>query len=360
MTIRDVISRFETTPFLFVGSGLTRRYLGLPNWEGLLDHFAHEVKNSRHSLLEYKISTGLSLNSDPDVMLPKVAELIEHDYNLKWIRNPGIRHINGEALSSKDSPFRYELAQYIMSISKVNENYADEIKLLRKVSEKSISGYITTNYDMFLENLLPGYKCYIGQKDILFEPVQGIAEIYKIHGSIARPESIVITETDYDEFNRKKGYLSAKLLTIFVEYPIIFIGYSMSDKDIDNIIKWIVGSLDRDQVQVFQERFIFINYDEDAAEPRVETFFYPLKGNHEYVTMTAITLADFSLLYRELGCKERKLPVRLLRRFKSELYDFVVDKDSAAKSKVAMPDDRHISEDDLILKIARADKPSSD
>ncbi len=358
MTIKDVISKFDTTPFMFVGSGLTRRYLGLPNWEGLLDHFAREVKNSKHSLLEYKVMTGLPLSSDPDVMLPKVAALIERDYNLKWIKNPGIRHINDSALTSKDSPFRYEMAQYIMNISKVNEDYADEIMLLKAVSEKSISGYITTNYDMFLENLLPDYKCYIGQKDILFEPVQGIAEIYKIHGSIEKPESIVITESDYSEFNEKKGYLSAKLLTIFVEYPIIFIGYSMSDKDIDNIIKWIVGSLDRDQMQVFQERFIFINYEETAAEPRVETFFYPLKGHHEYVTMTAITLADFSLLYRELGCRERKLPVRLLRRFKSELYDFVVDKDSAAKAKIALPEDEHISEDDLILTISRADKTS--
>ncbi|MCD8307922.1 MAG: SIR2 family protein [Clostridia bacterium] len=354
MTIKDVISRFDTTPFLFVGSGLTRRYLGLPNWEGLLDHFAHEVKNSRHSLLEYKVQTGLPLTSDPDIMLPKVAALIEHDYNLKWIKNPNIRHINDSCITSRNSPFRYELAQYITSISNVNDSYADEIRLLKEISEKSISGYITTNYDMFLENLLPDYKCYIGQKDILFEPVQGIAEIYKIHGSIERPESIVITESDYNEFNEKKGYLSAKLLTIFVEYPIIFIGYSMSDKDIDNIIKWIVGSLDRDQMQVFQERFIFINYDETAAEPRVETFFYPLKGHHEYVTMTAITLADFSLLYKELACRERKLPVRLLRRFKSELYDFVVDRDAAAKAKVSMPDDEHLLDDDLVLTIAKA------
>lgn len=29
MTIRDIIGKFNTTPFLFVGSGLTRRYLNL-------------------------------------------------------------------------------------------------------------------------------------------------------------------------------------------------------------------------------------------------------------------------------------------------------------------------------------------
>ncbi|WP_369823870.1 SIR2 family protein [Collimonas sp. OK242] len=39
------------------------------------------------------------------------------------------------------------------------------------------------------------------------------------------PESIVINDADYEKFSEDHKYSSAKLLTYFIERPLIFIGY---------------------------------------------------------------------------------------------------------------------------------------
>ena len=123
------------------------------------------------------------------------------------------------------SPFKVELALYIKNQSKQDNSYLEEMELLSRISEKNIAGVITTNYDTFLEEHFEGYTNYIGQNQLAFSVIQGIAEIYKIHGSIEKPDTIVINEQDYVKFEKHSAYLAAKLMTIFMEFPIIFIGY---------------------------------------------------------------------------------------------------------------------------------------
>ncbi|WP_370686163.1 SIR2 family protein, partial [Vibrio parahaemolyticus] len=57
--------------------------------------------------------------------------------------------------------------------------YQQEVELLANLN---VDGVITTNWDMFIEQLFPEYTTYVGQEELLFSNPQEIGEIYKIHG----------------------------------------------------------------------------------------------------------------------------------------------------------------------------------
>ena len=204
MTIEDVINKFNTTPFLFIGSGMSKRYLNLPDWKGLLKHFVESISNDEFAYDSYE-NKAKTMECKLGIM-PKVAELIQQDFDRKWFSDEQIRTIDKNVIKEIHnglSPFKAELAEYIKRQSIVNMNYKEEIDKLSEISEKNIAGVITTNYDLFLENCFKGFTKYVGQSQLIFSAIQGIAEIYKIHGSVEAPESIVINEKDYMEFERK-------------------------------------------------------------------------------------------------------------------------------------------------------------
>lgn len=354
MTIEEVISKFNTTPFLFIGSGMTRRYLNLPDWRGLLEHFAKTIKNDDFAYSAYE-NRANGIECKVGVM-PKIAELIQRDYDDKWFKDMSIRMIEDEVVLKmiRDnglSPFKAEVAEYIKSSTIVNSFYEQEIRKLAEISDKSISGIITTNYDSFLEDTFKGFKKYVGQTQLIFSAIQGIAEIYKIHGSIENPSSIVINEQDYLQFDKNSAYLAAKLMTIFMEYPIIFMGYSLNDSNVINIIKSIVNCLDEKQIAILQERFVFVEWKKDFVG--VEVTPHTIMVDDKPLMMRRVELDDFKLLYSAMENKKAKLPVKILRRFKQELYDYTITNVATSNLRVAALDDKRVPDDELVLAIGK-------
>lgn len=312
-------------PFLFLGSGFSRRYLGLEDWKGLLSKFCVTGKP-----FEYYLS---SANGN----YPKVAALLAKDFNEYWWVAPEYEK-NVERFKSKikdeTSALRIEICNYLATLdqSKAKESaYSEEVKLLANLN---VDGVITTNWDMFIEQLFPEYKTYIGQEELLFSNPQEIGEIYKIHGCSINSDSLVLTDSDYESFNQKNTYLAAKLITLFVEHPVVFIGYSISDENISSLLKAISGCIGKDNIEQLRKNLIFVQRLSVGEEPNISDTYLTIEGIQ--IPLVLVKTNDFVPVYKAIHSTKRKIPARVLRYCKEQLYELV--QSSEPEKKICVVD----------------------
>lgn len=341
-----IFSKFDSLPFLFVGAGLSRRYLDTADWEGLLSNYAKIAKSSEFGYRLYQEEAKHTIN--PEGTLPKIATLIENDFNKKWftdIKFEASREKFKELAFSGVSPFKIQIAEDLAKKQlDIKESYAQEIKLFKSLSGKNIGGIITTNYDNFLENTFSDFEVFIGQEQLIFSDIQGIGEIYKIHGCLTEPETILINEEDYIKFNEKNAYLAAKILTIFIEHPIIFIGYAINDTNIEAILKSITVCLNPEQLDKLKNRFIFIEWNDTDVADSISTYEKSF-GTDKSIIMTRIRIKDYGLLYECLQKVKFKYKAQLLRRLKSEIAELVLTNNPTSNVKVVnLEDDSRIED----------------
>ena len=223
--LASIFQQKKTAPFLFIGSGFTRHYLNSPTWLQILEKFAPRHINSYIS----------SIGTD----LPKIARIVGEEINSHFWNLPDhdpLKQKIQEKITTSTAVLRFKIAEYLkkLNIKDINPQYNEEIELLQHIN---IDGIITTNWDDVLEQLFPKYTKLVGQEDLLTMHSYCIGEIYKIHGCIHQPETMILTDDDYNDFSKRNTYLAAKLITIFLEHPIIFLGYSISDPNIQKILK---------------------------------------------------------------------------------------------------------------------------
>lgn len=350
--ILKYLKKFDTLPFLFVGSGLSIRYLGLENWQGLLRKFAQTVNNNEFAYEQY-LQQAKIVGHKEGLLLPKVAELIEKDFNQRWFTDVEFkesRELFKEDIKKLTSPFKIEIAKYMKDRSShVNDEYKDEIAALQNIGKKSIGGVLTTNYDCFLESIFNDYAKYIGQEELIFSTIQGVAEIYKIHGCCAKPETIVINENDYVDFADRNAYLAAKILTIFLEHPVIFLGYSISDNNIENIMKAIVKCLSLENLAKLKERLIFIEWNNDGQEDDISTYSKSFEGGKS-IDMTRIRLKNYEVLYQALLENKAKYNAPMLRRLKEDIYELVqTNKPTGRIRTVGLEDDERLEDVEVVI-----------
>jgi len=323
-SLTEHFKKFTASPFLFVGSGMSRRYLGAENWEELLKRFC-ELLGDNYT----------RVRSQADGDLTKIASILAKSYSDKWwdsdIKGDKEERYSDHLLKM-DSPIKIEISDYLKTIHQnTNEEYAQEIELL---TSSKIDGIITTNWDLFLESIFDDFSVFIGQDGLFSSRNHGIAEIYKIHGCSSEPNSLILTSEDYDLFRKKNPYLSSKLLTIFIEHPIIFLGYSLADPHILEILEEIVECFPESKMDALKENIIFVEWCSDSEEPTI-TESIILKT----LPVKLIRANSYIDIFEVLSESKRRIPAHIFRQIKDELYELVITNDPKGKLYVKNADD---------------------
>lgn len=191
---------------LFVGSGLSKS-LGFLDWRSLAINAIEDFNNSY-----------------PKVNILK--ECLKQDVLNEILILDALRYINETKI------YEFIRRNYLLEI---DSDKLEVQKKLWKISER----IITTNYDETLGLTRPDSRIEIICHDHRYEISKQIREnkwLYHIHGTINNVEKCVIFSSDYHKLYNEQNACIQQLKSIFINNTVIFIGFSMKDKYLSNIL----------------------------------------------------------------------------------------------------------------------------
>lgn len=331
-SILEKIVNSRRLPVLFVGSGLSKRYLhNYPTWDELLNLSYAKIGKDPFQLEKYRDQFRRQGLSPFDINI-RLATIIENEFNAAFFdRKIKLDRVkNPEWVKRGISPYKMYLSRYFRGMKLHNSPKNDmELTLLRSLKSK-ISAVITTNYDEFLEKQIfsTDFRVFVHQNELFSADSYNIAEMYKIHGSVRDANSIIITEEDYSHFEESRKLIIAKMLTLFADSPIIFLGYSFTDENIQKIITEFLGCLTHKELSNIEEHFIFISY-KASEQNLIEIKRTITTKNNIDIPITEIQTDNFSKIYETLnGITPGISPARI--RETRRLVKTIVDQNVAS------------------------------
>lgn len=204
---------------IFVGSGVSNNS-GVPTWKGLIETIAKKINYNERC----------SSCNNVEASCPK--EDCSERFNFtatEFLRIPEYYY---------QSVHPDEYFQAITNTLKCDKESNAVDEMILDIAPHHI---ITTNYDTLLENSASintaKYKVIYEDKDLLSNASDGY--IIKMHGDIDHPQTIVLKESDYIDYEQTHPLISTYIKSLLVNHTFLFVGYSLNDNNLNLIIGWI-------------------------------------------------------------------------------------------------------------------------
>lgn len=306
MKVKEFISGYRNHPVLFLGAGVSLRYLNNSyTWDGLLRHISTELKGNSEYYLDIKASCEVDGRYD----FLKMASLIEKDFNMSLLadRHGKFKEINDAFYESMEkginhSRFKIYISKLLGDVD-LKDNMKSEVSELKKI-RKNIASIITTNYDRFVEDTFE-FQPLIGNDILLSNPY---GSVYKIHGCVTNPLKIIITEGDYEKFDSKYELIRAQLLSIFIHNPIVFLGYGIGDENIKSLLKTIFTYVEpnSDDANKIRDNFLLVEYEQGSMSDDICEHDIDIEG-FSTIRINKIKTDNFKEVYSAIS--DLNLPI---------------------------------------------------
>ncbi|KAF0375331.1 SIR2 family protein [Pediococcus acidilactici] len=330
MGLKEIIDN-NSYPIIFIGSGMSKRYLkDSESWEELLQLYWERLNSdtSFYSKL-HDISKKYSTLPRDELEFQantEIATIIQKDFDDKFYNN----ELKVAGLTSKDaytqkiSPFKFDLSNHF-SKQKLREDINVEEYNQFKILLSKAKIIVTTNYDQLIETCLQqqtGHmpKVFIGQNGF-FDETDNWSELYKIHGSSSAPNSLVITHKDYENYDKRSILISAKILSTMISSPIVFLGYSLTDRNVRKLLSDFSSQLPQEDTRKSANRILVVEY-ENKRSTLKETIINDRSLDFTY---TSIQTDNYTQLFTQLNKIDQGATPLEVRKYSSLIKKLVED-----------------------------------
>ena len=228
---------------LFIGSGVSRNS-GMPSWESVVGEFAKDLGIEKFTTDDY-----LDI---PEKYYNKFGRL---EYNKKL--------------------------SLLLNISPRN------IDIQKKLYDLNPSHIVTTNWDELIENAsneVENSEYSVVSNDNELSKTDNSKLIIKMHGSITNifndENAIVMKYSDYLNYFKNFPLIDIYVKSIFSTKRVIFLGYSLSDKNVQDIMEYVkqrtnhhiypyfvtFGKYNQSEFENYKKQGIFVVYLEELIE----------------------------------------------------------------------------------------------
>lgn len=318
---------------LFVGSGIPMRYVeGFTDWMGLLRRIAMRMGIGDGQFIAFDNDAKRKCSQELDTHLPYICDELES------YLNDEIKH---KRIVPEEFFTQSEFKMYSERINPIKIMVSSELSELRlRTDDKSVSELrlfelmadvipcvVTTNYDTFLEDkIFKGrFAVYSDVSDYYDAESQGIGEIYKIHGTVENPASMILNKDDYVGFRKRSSIVSANIMSVLCDYPMVIIGYSLDDPDVRDILNTMAASLNNDKLGRMESNIVYVSYKPGETSFISKPYSFGEPGRR--LTINAVETDNFEEIFREISAMTPTISPSLVRKFRQLVKNIIITGD---------------------------------